>query len=341
MAKISVIIPVYNAADFLSENIDSVTRQTYKDLEIIYIDDGSTDDSRNIIHEAAKKDNRIILLEAGHGGVSATRNLGLERASGEYISFVDSDDVLELNAYERMVETIDNNDYLLCFSYRTFGSEEISKSKLYSDAIDIYGQTISCDTIAANLFDFYNMAVVTSLCNKLFWSKLLNDEKKLRFDNSLFSGEDCVFLLEYLNRVEGVKLVSDDLYLYRIYGNQSINKHYKHYARNYTIVYNQLRNWVFDKIQAYDSLNQFSCRWIDFLERGCWETDWKDTFEVNEFLEATNSPQTYESINFIKRNRLKLRLDKRVFLRLLKRRSNSLFRFYGTTMRIIRRVDNI
>ena len=102
MAKISVIIPVYNVEEYLRECLDSVINQTLSDLEIICINDGSEDSSLEILKEYEAKDKRIKVIDKKNEGLSATRNLGIEIATGEYISFVDSDDYLDLNFYEKL-----------------------------------------------------------------------------------------------------------------------------------------------------------------------------------------------------------------------------------------------
>ena len=97
---ISVILPVYNVQQYLEKCIESVVNQTYKNLEIILIDDGSTDMSGKICDEFAEKDGRIKVIHSKNGGVSAARNIGLDIATGEYIGFVDSDDWIESQMYE-------------------------------------------------------------------------------------------------------------------------------------------------------------------------------------------------------------------------------------------------
>lgn len=105
MIKISVIIPVYNVEKYLRECLNSVINQTLKDIEIICINDGSTDSSLEILKEYAAKDKRISIIDKENEGLSATRNLGINLAKGEYISFVDSDDYLDLNFYEKLYKT--------------------------------------------------------------------------------------------------------------------------------------------------------------------------------------------------------------------------------------------
>ena len=105
-ALLSVIIPVYNVEPYLEQCLDSVINQTYKNLEIICINDGSTDNSLKILEKYQKKDNRIKLINQKNKGLSEARNAGLDVAKGEYIAFVDSDDYLELNAYEEAMNVV-------------------------------------------------------------------------------------------------------------------------------------------------------------------------------------------------------------------------------------------
>lgn len=102
MNKISIIIPVYNVEKYLKRCLDSIINQSLKDLEIICINDGSTDNSLKIIEEYSKKDTRIKIITQKNSGISATRNRGIALANGEYISFIDSDDWVDLNFYEKL-----------------------------------------------------------------------------------------------------------------------------------------------------------------------------------------------------------------------------------------------
>src|SRR4051794_29018143 len=103
---ISIIVPVYNTQRYLSRCIDSILKQSYKDLEIILIDDGSTDNSLSVCQEYASRDKRIKVLQKGNGGQGTARNMGLDICKGEYIGFVDSDDYIMPEMYELMLESI-------------------------------------------------------------------------------------------------------------------------------------------------------------------------------------------------------------------------------------------
>lgn len=104
--KVSIIVPVYNASEYLNKCLDSIIEQTFKKLEIILVNDGSTDNSIDIINEYAKKDKRIIIIDKENEGVSIARNTGIKRSTGEYITFVDSDDYLEKDAIEKMYNIV-------------------------------------------------------------------------------------------------------------------------------------------------------------------------------------------------------------------------------------------
>ena len=118
MAKVSVIIPVYNVAPYLRQKLDSVLGQTLRDIEVICVDDGSDDGCAKILEEYAQKDPRVCVLSQENAGAGAARNLGLAHASGEFLSFLDSDDFFEPTMLEKMVALAqeDNDDFVVCQS---------------------------------------------------------------------------------------------------------------------------------------------------------------------------------------------------------------------------------
>ena len=111
---ISVIVPVYNVEKYLKKCVNSICNQTYENLEIILIDDGSTDNSGLICDELSCKDNRIVVIHQNNGGQATARNMGLSAAKGEFIGFVDSDDWIEPKLYETMLSIIQNHDIAIC-----------------------------------------------------------------------------------------------------------------------------------------------------------------------------------------------------------------------------------
>lgn len=119
LGKISVIVPIYNADRYLERCLSSIIGQTYKNLEIICVDDGSTDNSLAICNKYSLLDNRIKVIHKNNGGVTSARKAGMKIASGEWVGFVDSDDWLELYAYERMIKKGEKKDVtLICGNFR-------------------------------------------------------------------------------------------------------------------------------------------------------------------------------------------------------------------------------
>ena len=104
--RISVVVPVYNVEQYLEKCVNSIINQTYKNLEIILVDDGATDKSGKLCDELAKLDNRIMVYHKKNGGLSDARNYGVERATGDYIGFVDSDDYIDAEMYEKLYEAL-------------------------------------------------------------------------------------------------------------------------------------------------------------------------------------------------------------------------------------------
>ena len=115
-ALISIIIPVYNSEKYLATALESAKNQTYQNIEIILVDDGSTDNSITILEKYALSDNRIKIISQTNQGISAARNAGIKMATGKYITFLDSDDFLSRDAIEKMVTAIENNyvDFVVC-----------------------------------------------------------------------------------------------------------------------------------------------------------------------------------------------------------------------------------
>ena len=141
MAKVSVIIPVYNAEKYLKRCLDSIVNQTFKDIEILCINDGSTDNSLNILNEYAKNDSRIRIINQDNQGVSITRNNGIKAATSKYISFVDSDDYISLDFLEYLIYYIEkyNADIAYC-SLSTVRNDEI-RCYYQVDNVKVYDTT--------------------------------------------------------------------------------------------------------------------------------------------------------------------------------------------------------
>ena len=133
MSIVSVIVPIYNAENYLHECVDSILAQTIHDIEVILVDDGSTDESENICDAYCLKDNRVRVFHKTNGGISSARNLGLKYAQGEYISFIDSDDWIDINALEDMYNLAkkENSDIVICDMIDHYITDNNSEKQIY------------------------------------------------------------------------------------------------------------------------------------------------------------------------------------------------------------------
>lgn len=129
MKKVSVIVPAYNAEKYIDKCLDSLVNQTLKDIEIIVVNDGSTDKTQTIINKYAKKYKNVVSIEKENGGQSSARNIGINNATGEYISFVDSDDFVELNTYDSLLEYMEKDYDIIIFDYKIIYSNYIESLK--------------------------------------------------------------------------------------------------------------------------------------------------------------------------------------------------------------------
>lgn len=224
--KVSIIIPIYNTEKYLRKCIDSIINQTYKNLEIILINDGSTDNSKKICDEYKNKDDRIKVINKENSGISATRNMGLDAATGNWMIFVDSDDWVKDDMVEKLLNIAkkENAEIVQCNSYYAYEKEEIKRAAIipnYQKRTDI--ENIKLDIISPKYDEVENntyTSAIRAVHGKLYKSEILKNKK---FLEDIFIFEDGIFLLNVLDNVKKYILVNEYLYYYRISEN-SISK---------------------------------------------------------------------------------------------------------------------
>lgn len=205
---ISIIVPIYNVEDYLEECILSIIRQTYQNVEILLIDDGSTDDSSSIAKNYEKKDNRIKYYHKKNGGLSSARNYGIEKANGKYLMFIDSDDYIDYNMVEKLYDAIlkNNVDISCCAMYLEYDDKTI----LTSNENDFYYSRVQALKELTHSLNS-NTHINTSCCDKMFNAKLF---KNIRFpDGRLFEDFGTYYKLVHLSN--GLYHIHFPLYHYR------------------------------------------------------------------------------------------------------------------------------
>lgn len=212
MVKISVIVPVYNTENYLRECLDSIVTQTFEDIEIICINDGSTDSSLDILKEYEKSDRRISVVCQPNSGLSITRNHGIKLAKGKYIYFIDSDDYLELTALEELYRiSKENNLDILIFKLINFDDGTTNKytSEYYEMESLKYlnGKVFNFEDVGEDALNF-----AVSAPGKFYNRDLIND---MKFPENLIF-EDNVFFAEAMLRAKRVSFYDKHLYNRRI-----------------------------------------------------------------------------------------------------------------------------
>lgn len=202
--KISVIVPVYKVEPYLRKCLDSIVNQTYRNLEIILVDDGSPDNCPAICDEYAAKDARIIVIHQANAGVSAARNAALDIATGDYIGFVDSDDWLELDMYEYLLHLAQTFDaHVSQCGYMEEGEHRL---QLYTPIID---QMAQGGETGFSSDDWHKLSYAN--WNKLYRTEIVGE---LRFDENYVFGEDLLFNVQVLQRTQKVCFGSQAKYHY-------------------------------------------------------------------------------------------------------------------------------
>lgn len=221
--KISVIIPIYNVEKYISMCLSSVIDQTLFDIEIICVDDGTKDDSCNIVEAFEKMDYRVKLIHKKNGGLSSARNAGLEIATGDYVWFIDSDDYIENRACERLyLEIIEDKPDIIVFGANTFP---------VMPWVDPWVAT----SLSPRTCKYANIDIIKALFSEngavpYVWRNCFNreflDKNSLVFNEDVKFGEDTIFQFEAFSCASSLTFISDKLYNYRHYRPGSLMNQY-------------------------------------------------------------------------------------------------------------------
>lgn len=227
---ISVIIPVYKVEKYLDRCLQSVVNQTYKNLEIILIDDGSPDNCPAMCDEWAKKDNRIKVIHKANGGLGMARNTGLENATGDYFTFLDSDDYMELNSYELALNRILEMDADMCYYGGFYETLNRETKNTYRFTKDLYqGDEIEtlflADTIAPRTNQQGSADIGISAGKVLCKLSLVKDNNLKFLSEREVLSEDLIFRIEQCKYVKKVATLHKAFYHY-CYNGESLTKSY-------------------------------------------------------------------------------------------------------------------
>ena len=226
---VSIIVPVYNAVSSLPRCIESILNQSYNDLEILLVNDGSIDRSLDICLQYASLDNRIKVLNKENGGAASARNEGLDYCMGDYVMFVDSDDYIETDLVEKAIVLQASNK----LDWVIYGFKFLSKrgTRVLAYKKGIYSSTSQIISLIEHYFEH---VIIHSCCNKLYRRDLISN---IRMQNGFVYGEDFYFNLHYMRNVESIGVIDDTFYVYDCTKESVTRSNYKCKRQDFDIQY--------------------------------------------------------------------------------------------------------
>lgn len=291
MEKVSVIVPIYNAEENIEKCLNSILNQTYKNFEIICINDGSKDNTQNILENYVRKDTRIIVVNKENSGPSDTRNLGIKKATGKYIIFVDADDNINENMIEALVsKQVENNaELVICNFYYEKDSKiknKLSNNKIFTNRKEFLKK-----------FDYYyTKTLINPPWNKLY----LKDKIKDKFDSNLILGEDLDFNIKYFNEIQRTATIDEYLYNYNINNSNSITSKVKSDSKEYFNLYLKLFNNLFFKNKVNTSV-KFDLFFIKDYIAHCFEAGYDKEKIIDLYIHFYKDIQTINVIDKFKK----------------------------------------
>ncbi len=294
MSRVSIIVPVYNSEKYLEETLNAIAAQTCTDLEVILVDDGSTDRSGHICSERVKTDSRFHYFRVENSGPSVARNAGLSHATGEYIGFCDSDDLIDSNMYQTMIDCMEKNaaDIVLCDIYsqrdqRKFGF-------LWSDGTVFCRDDIRSTVIPAmvgNRSDREKAVPLWGSVVRCLFKRALIARNQITFPTDIHFAEDLVFTLRYLAEASKAVICEKAFYFYRA-NEESIM--YSFYSYKENMFRDRLRlveyvDAVLKPFEQYDEIrSRFSvterCYFHECVGNACRKGNGRTQFDVEKEL---------------------------------------------------------
>lgn len=270
MMLISIIVPVFNAQNYIEKCIKSIICQTYIDWELLLVDDGSTDSSYEICKKYINK--KINVFHKNNGGVSSARNYGLKKSKGDYIVFIDADDYVDKNYLKNLYDNIRDNDLVVSGYKEVYSNGKVNKRN--------FGKKDMTMEYIKNKFDeLYLSNFLNSPFNKLYKKSLIN----CTFNENQILGEDLLFNLQYIKNCKHIISINNTDYNYVINNTSATNKYNSKAIYNLLFIKKELENMC-KKMNYYEngSINEIFLKNICGCIQLLLESDNKYNYKVNE-----------------------------------------------------------
>ena len=327
MKLISIIVPVYNAEKTIKKCIDSILSQTYKKFELILVNDGSTDNSLNILREYETLNERIIIISQENSGVSVTRNKGINIAKGDYIVFVDSDDYIVENGLEILVNEIELNDKL-----------DLVISGFYSikNSTNRYLNAILENKIFNNLDFLLNEKLFKFISTP--WGKVYKTEiiknNNIQFDKNLSLGEDTIFVLEYLKYIRNVEFINESLFFINETEGSLSRRNRLDIFENIMIIYDKAKEALeYRNEYEFNKIAPFYVRNIKICLNTAVAFKWK-TKEYKDLCDKIRNMEDFKSINL---KEIHLNKYDKIIISLLKNKHMYILKLFLKLKNMVRR----
>ena len=300
MDVISIVIPVYNMEKYLKRCLNSIEKQTYKNIEIILVNDGSRDSSLQICKEYQKIDARIKIIDKTNEGVSVARNVGIEAATGKFIAFVDPDDWIEPNMYESMHKTIENYKCNIAFCNYSKDNKYSSSPRLLKVKKNVLGKLDIINELICNMIGigdilpkYYNIMGCIWRC---LYSKEFINKFNLRFKPGITIMEDLIFNIEALIYCEKVCIDRGVLYHYMQNKSSSLHGYIENMWTDQIAVHEVLENVLCDAGLDEYMRNRLDSRYIAMAACSIGNEMYRGSANIKDKMDAVKCILNYEKL---------------------------------------------
>ncbi|KRF60810.1 hypothetical protein ASG99_07690 [Bacillus sp. Soil768D1] len=333
---VTIIVPVYNSENHLVTCIDSILQQSYKNIEVILVNDGSIDNSGLICNEYSRKDYRVKVIHQKNLGPSVARNKGINAASGDYIQFVDSDDYIETNMTNKLIEGMIKSVQLVICGYK---SRYINHDNVITNdhALPVEG-VLKNKEFMLFFGELYKNSFIHSPCNKLYVTNIIK-KMDIRFKKNLYMGEDLLFNLEYIDGCNSISIINEQLYNYmKDDDNNSLTSSFKKdLFENQQMLFHTVREFLINK-KCYEK-NKYFIE-ITYTDRivNCFE----NLFHINSSLKVSQIREQIYNIVYddcVRNNIIYFKsysIQKRLMGEMIKYKSINSIYFYFTMKNLLR-----
>ncbi len=268
--KVTVIVPVYNAQSYLDRCVGSIVNQTHENLQILLVDDGSTDESGHLCDTWAQNDKRIQVIHKENAGAGMARNTGLEYITGDYVLFVDSDDYIALDTVEKCIDSInEHHSDTVVFGYNFASDGGNTPEQIYADSLCYDEDGIKSDLLPS--FFTLSKGFEVSVWGKLFSAEIIRDNALSFLSEREMYSEDALFLLRYFPKSRCASIVDENLYFY-CDNDTSISRVYEKDKQNKLSVFLQKaleiakQENIIDKIELHILARYQSCAMVEYKQ---------------------------------------------------------------------------